>query len=118
MNTSKFFVVTIFLSYLNKTFSKDVYFEVNTEFYGCPHEVDKHEFVAVKCDFCGFNFSYAFDRDFYAPTTVGLYLKILKVCMKKSDFPFCECEYIDLDKYLKDLPGDGIFYFDIKKNFI
>ena len=38
--------------------------------------------------------------------------------MKKRDFPFWQCKYNNLNEYLKKLPGDEFFYFDIECNTI
>ena len=38
--------------------------------------------------------------------------------MRKETFPKQCFSYIDLNKYLKTLPGEGIFYFNIKQTKI
>ena len=106
-------------------------FEVNNKFYEYPHATDEHEFGFVHCEFCRFNFSYSYDRDFYAPNTlkclcknkhrhdIGVYcnrlkndlnLKRLKVCMEKTSFPSSYYVSTNLNEYLKSLPGERFFY--------
>ena len=38
--------------------------------------------------------------------------------MRTEDFPYCNFNYIRLNDYLKDLQGDGFFYFNKSLNMI
>ena len=126
-----------FLNCHHRHFSKDCYFDVNDKFYECPHEVNKHEFVALKCILCKYNLSRGFERNYYASISCfckekhrkeicehcerlksGLKIKILKICMRVEDFPYCNFNYIELNDYLKDLLSEGFFYFSKSLNRI
>ena len=104
-------------------------YEVNDTFDESSHSDDDHEVVAVKCSLYRFNFSSGFLRNYYASGTCscgkegknircrvclrlwkGLNKKVLNTCIKKEGF-LPGFIYYKVDKYLKDLTGDGIFYF-------
>ena len=42
----------------------------------------------------------------------------MKVCMEKNFSPSFNFSYIGINEYLKDLPGEGFFYFCEKENVI
>ena len=48
----------------------------------------------------------------------GLNIRILKICMLKETFPLRHFPFVGLNNYLKTLPEEGFFYFDIQQNKI
>ena len=126
-----------FLYYLHQKFSEECYFKVNNKFYECPHEVNEHKFVVLNCILCKYNFSSGYERNCFASISCfckekhrtekclrckrlkhGFNFKTLKICMRTEDFPYCNFNYIRLNDYLKDLQGDGFFYFNKSLNMI
>ena len=43
---------------------------------------------------------------------------ILKFCMRKETFPSDYFSYLELNEYLKTLPAEGFFYFNLKENMV
>ena len=112
-----------------------MHLEVCDKFYECHHSTNEHKVVVVNFILCRFNFSHDFERNYYASTNCcckskfrtddcvfcrrlecGLNLKVLKICMEEKIFPSYDFNYIDINEYLKDLPGDAFFNFFEKDN--
>ena len=64
-----FFCCDHFLNFLHENLDENSYFEVNDKIYECQHAVEEHKFVTVKCPNCKCNFSYGFEKNYYASTS-------------------------------------------------
>ena len=108
---------------------EDEYFDIHTKFYQCSHDKENHHHVLVPCTMCRFNFT-AQHESFYTSQKCfceriprdtkclfcvrlknDLNIRLLKICMRKETFPTKHFSLIDLDEYLKSLPGEGFFLF-------
>ena len=86
---------------------------------------------------CKYNFSSGFERNYFVSISCfckekqrmekclhykrlehSFNFKILKICIRTEDFPYCNFNYIRLNNYLENLDGDRFFYFNKSLNMI